>query len=444
MIERVETTNTQAKKEGRGVREEKDDQGAGGSNQRIGSPKERQMKICGRERTEEANKQKTGCRGRRQAPVRRNRESEIGVGEEEEGSAAQEGSVGIQDDGVWRWQALALVWALDVGGAPKTPNKRRRRVPPCQGRPPRLWVGVPWQGPWQGFVLRLCLSWGGLGVVVQRAFLVKPCAQKAPGSSYHICQMELQARKAGGIGEAQTVVPSRRLIDDLRVWTEHTVIRGVNVNQGTSAMMTQDTDTRYTDSRQEVRGCRGGCPTANQDKTPLTKMEHFEMTLFMLKEPYADRAHTHNQDKTRWQWEKQRICQQRSNSCGKVEVLHCTYHTYYGPSCHSLALPHPSSSSCVRSASSCSGGKKKKGYLTPESLSNRERLARIHAAGVSPPGSSPGSQGPQVPDIISAGTRWLGRGYSAQSPIRPRRKRRPLHLSASPFHLESPTSESNV
>lgn len=37
------------------------------------------------------------------------------MGEEEEGSAAQEGSVGIQDDGVWRWQALALAWALDVG-----------------------------------------------------------------------------------------------------------------------------------------------------------------------------------------------------------------------------------------------------------------------------------------------------------------------------------------
>lgn len=47
---------------------------------------------------------------------------------------------------------------------------------------------------------------------------------------------------------------------------------------------TQDTGTRYTDSRQEVRGCRGGCSTANQDKTPLTKMEHFEMTMFMLEE----------------------------------------------------------------------------------------------------------------------------------------------------------------
>lgn len=129
MIERVETTNTQAKKEGRGVREEKDDQGAGGSNQRIGRPKERQMKICGRERTEEANKQKTGCRGRRQAPVRRNGESEIGVGEEEEGSAAQEGSVGIQDDGF-----LALAWALDSGGHQRRLNRgdgsRRAREDP--------------------------------------------------------------------------------------------------------------------------------------------------------------------------------------------------------------------------------------------------------------------------------------------------------------------------
>lgn len=68
MIERVETTNTQAKKEGRGVREEKDDQGAGGSNQRIGSPKERQMKICGRERTEEANKQKNGVQRKTSSP----------------------------------------------------------------------------------------------------------------------------------------------------------------------------------------------------------------------------------------------------------------------------------------------------------------------------------------------------------------------------------------
>lgn len=170
MIERVKTTNTQAKKEGRGVREEKNDQGAGGSNQRIGRPKERQMKICGRERTEEANKQKTGCRGRRQAPVRRNGESEIGVGEEEEGSAAQEGSVGIQDDGVWRWQAL-VAWALDVGGHQRRLNRgdrsRRAREDPRDS-------GLAFHGKAHGRVSCCACACRGVvfGVVVQRAFLV--------------------------------------------------------------------------------------------------------------------------------------------------------------------------------------------------------------------------------------------------------------------------------
>lgn len=99
-----------------------------------------------------------------------------------------------------------------------------------------------------------------------------------------VCESERMSKHRWSKHKDQQTLTAKTTIYYV-VWTEHTVIRGVNVNQGTSAMMTQDTDTRYTDSRQEVRGSRGGCSTANQDRTPLTKMEHFEMTMFMLEEP---------------------------------------------------------------------------------------------------------------------------------------------------------------